>query len=140
VTNGQNVKLDHNPEDLTGYALWEQQNALTLGANGDDDGDRLQNLIEYALAGMNPHGTTPDLAPMLTADPDGKRRFSIQKRAGANGIAYMVQVSTTLAPNSWQAAGVLAGTTVEVDDADELVVAIESSVERVFVRLQVVEQ
>ncbi|MES2658294.1 MAG: hypothetical protein V4689_06730 [Verrucomicrobiota bacterium] len=69
-------------------------------AGADPDHDGISNLIEYALAGLNP--TTPDASPGTLID--GVVSFNKRDLAVTNGdVAYGIEESSTLgvAPDPW---------------------------------------
>jgi hypothetical protein len=85
------------------YATWAAAQAppVTGGPNGDSDHDGIANLVEYALA----------LDPAAADGPPGSFNgslLSFSKRADAvtnNDVTYAIQISTTLAANSWVEVG-----------------------------------
>ena len=115
------------------------------GANppdADADGDGTPNLLEYAF-GTDP--TAPDACPM-TCDfanvaGDGHLRLTVARNPAATNLAYQVQASGTLEPDSWSDAGIV----IEEDLPDRLVardpVPVSAAARRFMrVRVEVVTQ
>jgi len=97
------------------YTVWANQYPLVQGQSGNDDGDRLSNLGEFALGG-NP--TNPgDLGYPITFglnSAGGTNWFELvhAKRSDPNsGLLYYLQLSDDLGANGWTNAGyTVAGT------------------------------
>ncbi|MCW1915831.1 hypothetical protein OJ996_19750 [Luteolibacter sp. GHJ8] len=101
------------------------------GADPDQDG--LSNLLEYAIAGLDP--TAPDASPGTLVD--GVISFAKRDIAVANGdVAYAIEESTTLgaAPDFWTPV-----TTYIVNDASAISAEIPMTSPRHFARLSVSE-
>lgn len=135
VTGGLNVKVDHNPVDLSRYYIWAEGYGLTGGPDDDDDKDGVANIIESLLDGMDPTMADAGLLPNFEKSPDGKMRLTINKQTGADDVTVTVMLSTDL--TGWTAAGVMANTTVEVDNASQTVIAIDALHDVMFARLVV---
>ena len=136
VLGGLNVKLDHDPVDLSGYALWASENGVLGGPLDDDEFDGIGNLVEYGVAGMSPSLADAYLLPALAPDStDGRMRMVVGKRPGASDVEVTVRVSTNLA--DWFAAGELPGTMLEIDDAAQIVVSADQTLPSLFVKIQV---
>ncbi len=82
--------------DFTNYELFAMSRNLQQGPNGDDDGDGLSNLTEFAI-GTDPVGQANQL-PFPTRVAASEFRWSIPKQAEAieDGIRYEVSVSDDL--------------------------------------------
>lgn len=120
----------------TGYDSWVAENYPGLGAPGDDDdSDGVNNMIEVALAGMNPTVNDTGGTPAMTIS-GGNILMTISK-SGVAGFDYILEGSTTLANGSWTTNGL----TVVVDNATTLQVSrpINSGAECFFCRLRVVQ-
>ncbi len=63
------------------------------GPQDDDDKDGIPNLIEYALAGLDP--TVPDTVPKTITNGV----FSFAKRADVAGLSYAIEESIDLGAN-----------------------------------------
>ncbi|MEM8954805.1 MAG: CAP domain-containing protein [Verrucomicrobiota bacterium] len=114
VTNNKNVKVDHEPQHELTFSQWAAANGLFGNETGDDDKDGILNIVEFALAGLNPNSPDFDLVP-TALETDGKFTLTINKRPGVTGVSYIVYVSTNFV--DWTTAGV----TVEVDNASTLI-------------------
>ncbi|MCH7226874.1 sulfatase-like hydrolase/transferase [Haloferula sp. A504] len=83
------------------YALWAEFHQLRTGLDGDEDGDRLSNLGEYAWGG---HPTDPaDRGhPLQVSHAGGTLSFSFPRRSDPDaGLEDQVQSSPDLSPDSW---------------------------------------
>jgi uncharacterized protein YkwD len=138
VANGLNTKFDHQPVALSGYTVWADDLGLLGGPTDDDDFDGIANLVEYGIAGMS--GNVPDAAsfPVLVQLPSEAWEFSVNKRSGVADLAYTIEVSDDLL-GAWKAPGEIAGTSLTVDDANELTLQVEASVLQIFLRLKVTQ-
>jgi autotransporter-associated beta strand protein len=76
------------------YETWAILNNIPGGPNGDANNNGIPNLIEYALADGQARGT-------LTGNT-----LTFTKRGAPYGgdLTYLIETSTTLAPNSWTSA------------------------------------
>ena len=108
LTNGQiNTVFTDDPGALDGYDLllpppsdpdyddFAATHNLVLGPEGDDDGDNIPNLIEYAL-GLNP--TELSSIPKLTRTSETSATWTIPKNADAvgEGVTITAMVSSDL--------------------------------------------
>jgi hypothetical protein len=67
----------------------------------DADGDGLDNLVEYAFA-TNPNTPSTNAPGLPTAVKSGNNMiFTFTPSAGASGVTYAVEQSSSLAPDSW---------------------------------------
>ena len=101
----------------------------------DPDGDGVPNLLEYALGGD----------PMNAADAPKPRLVRTANTLGLtyprarSGLIYTVEISTTLAHDSWTAVGVTQDTTTPVGNLATATVLHDPSVPQRFLRLRVSE-
>ena len=126
---------------------WQIANNVS-DLNGDDDGDGIPNLAEYAF-NFNPHGAnTQPLNNSTAINPnDGLKyfMFTYPRRIGSNNLTYTVQTAPDLNSSSWSTPpgdvtevgatpsgdGVIENVTVRIGPA------ISSGNTRRFVRLQI---
>lgn len=135
VSDGLNVKLDHQPVMSTGYTAWSDNYGLVAGPEGDDDGDGMSNVMEWLLLGMEPKIADADALPQqFTRLAEGGWRISLDLRPEASDVSRQLQFSNDLV--NWQAAGVFAGTQLEVDTAEALTARTDGSHDQLFVRLR----
>ena len=136
ITGLLNTKLDHDPVDLSGYTLWALLNGVTGATTDDDDGDTVTNLVEYSIDNMDPTLQDGGLLPNFLHDiADGKMRYTLPKRAGATDIQYTLLISTDLV--TWLPASTHSATTIETNDATELVVSANNGETVLFAILQI---
>lgn len=126
---------------------WQTSNSIS-DLSGDDDGDGILNLAEYAF-NLNPNAnsSTPGTSTTAVNPGDSQRyfMFSYPRRINASGITYTVQTSPDMASNSWTTpVGQITetGTVPSGDGVTEIVTvrigpAISSSNTRRFVRVLV---
>ena len=127
----RNVKLA-----LTGYNLWTMLNGVTGGVFDDDEGDGVGNLVEYSIEGMDPNASDSGLLSNFTFDTgDGKMRYTLPKRVGTTDIQYTLLISTDLV--TWLPASTHSATTIETNDATELVVSANNGETVLFAILQI---
>ncbi|MEI6604593.1 MAG: Ig-like domain-containing protein, partial [Verrucomicrobiota bacterium] len=120
------------------YSSWAASNIVTGGETGDADHDGLTNLDEYTL-GTDPHISNLSL---LALAPAAANSFTLtfQARAasgtGYEGLTrkYDVQVSSDLAPGSWQN---VSGYTSIIGNGQSVVVTLPITQSRKFYRLNV---
>ncbi|HUF63673.1 MAG TPA: putative Ig domain-containing protein [Verrucomicrobiales bacterium] len=88
---------------LEGYAAWvlEQAGAGSLEAVDDPDLDGVVNLIEWAFA-LDPFRPDAQDLPQPEATPEGVL-LTVPRLRGDPRLSYSVEVSNTLAPDSWSA-------------------------------------
>ena len=95
--------MNGNPgsDDVTSYSSWKAFNGVT-DDDGDNDGDGLTNLMEYALGG-DPFGASLDLAPFaevrLFDDGGANEQYifmDVRRRLGADDVALVIEVSNSL--------------------------------------------
>lgn len=157
LANPSKADLDHNDpaewragkingtpgegEDTSGGGVtWEQWILLYPGTDdpaGDNDGDGLTNLMEFAL-GSNP--LLPSGPAPVTADwRDGRLTFTFTRSATAAGVTRTVQFSHDL--QTWTEDGALVDSTDNEDgtvtETWQASAPAEGAPARVFVRLKV---
>ncbi|MEM7144498.1 MAG: hypothetical protein AAF591_05150, partial [Verrucomicrobiota bacterium] len=132
VANGLNTKLDHKPVDVSGYNTFATTYGLSADMLEDEpgDGDGICNLIEYAVAGMNPTSNDGEMLPMFLHDlSDDKMRLTLNRRPDATDVQIEVMISTDL--SVWLEAGSHPTVSVETDDASQLIISFDAGT-RVF--------
>lgn len=112
------------------FTAVELINPAISGDTADPDGDRLANLMEYAL-GLAPK--SPSVSPVSTLDVNGYLALSVAKNPAAADIIWAAQVSGEA--SSWQPATPISGTQDPIFAARDGVP--KSSADRRFIRLQV---
>ncbi|MEI7532724.1 MAG: hypothetical protein WCK57_00010 [Verrucomicrobiae bacterium] len=91
------------------YSIWANQYQLVQGPNGNDDGDSLSNLGEFALGG-NPTNSS-DLGYPITyglkiAGGTNWFEYAYPKRSDPNsGLLYYLELATNLASPVWTNSG-----------------------------------
>lgn len=101
--NFDNFKIEISSTIKLGYEAFESGHNLVFGADGDDDGDGLKNLYEYAIGGNPTNAMVHGIQPSLIVNADGYARFSVAELTDPNrGVRYIVQASTNLADNVWE--------------------------------------
>lgn len=117
--------LPNESPSAEGFELWALAAGLSGGADGDDDSDRLSNLLEYAL-GLDP------LSPEATHGSfDGKTLsfFKGPEAAADASLVYTIETSTDLGP-PWTAV-------VATEDADSISYTLPAGPGSLFARLRV---
>ncbi len=111
-----------------GYSDWVTDNEVTLGPDGDDDGDGISNLVEYAL-GLDPQ--VPDGSP---GSFDGST-LSFAKTAGQRtDITYEIETSTDLGiADPWEVV------TPDLNDSTVISFTLPTAEARLFARLKVTQ-
>lgn len=83
-----------NATDLTDYETWATANTVSGGSDGDDDGDGISNLMEFALA-SDPH--TPSLEDLPQSSIiDGLLILTFTKTTAADNLSSMIEFSSDL--------------------------------------------
>ncbi|MGB0743671.1 MAG: putative Ig domain-containing protein [Opitutales bacterium] len=120
---------------LTGYEHYIEQNALSLGAPGeDDDEDSILNLIEVALDGFDPEVPDAHLLPGIEI-VDDTMVMTIQK-SGVKGLDYAIIGTDDLSADPWLSSGI----SILTDDATTLEVSVPMShADRYFLQLSVTQ-
>ena len=107
VGGGVNTYLDFDSVVLSelntssGFVTWLNSHSLVAGPNLDSDGDGLRNLVEYAL-GTSP--LVPDAISVLGNTVGGAIRMT-RRKGSVGGLAYSIESSTDLSPESWTTLG-----------------------------------
>lgn len=103
--------------DTWEMAKFGNTNAGANLANSDPDGDRLSNLLEFALGSDPLAATASPLLYELEQLGDGEHlRLTLPKNAAATNMTYIVETCDTL--NDWSTAN----TTIELNTATQLIV------------------
>lgn len=111
---------------------------------GDDDGDSIVNLLEYALAGdlTTSSRTTTSGRSILPEFDSINDTFSFLRRTDASnlGLVYTVQSSTTLDVNDWQTFSLSSASTSSVTESGFELVTVpisDNAPNQIFYRLLV---
>ncbi len=116
-----------------GYAL----SGNNAAANADPDGDRISNLIEFALGG-NP--SVPGQTTLPTVDMPDAVTLGLTFHRARSDVTYVVESSTTLAPDSWIPAYTIEKNADPASVGQDVTVEVPlSGATRKFLRLRVVE-
>ncbi len=123
------------------YPAWAAGHGLTGDdalPTADPDGDGEPNLLEFATGQAPLARTTRPLA--LVAGPDASRtvEYTRGRAAFADGWSFVVERSTSLAPDDWQVIDI-PGTVVGEDTlAERIAITLPSlASDRVFFRLRI---
>ncbi len=116
---------------LSGYGAWIASHPVN-GRNDpsyDPDKDARSNFMEYAL-GTDP--ATPDIANNLTYNFETlPPTINLTKPTNVDGVRYLLQTSTTLAPESWTEEE----SEIITDDASSFIASPTETPQRIFLRL-----
>ncbi|HEX2748518.1 MAG TPA: zinc-dependent metalloprotease family protein, partial [Verrucomicrobiales bacterium] len=116
------------------YSRWATANGVTQGPAGDDDGDRISNVVEF-MFDLNPHAFSKLPEPVLGAQG---LTWTLPKRQPAldDGLVYLVQTSADL--QTWVTAGTQgSGSTVVQDNTTAIAVRLGLVMPRRYMRLSV---
>jgi len=94
---------------LSAYTVWANAYQLVQGPYGDDDGDRLSNLYEFAIGG-NPTNASdvgyPITYKLNTTGGTNWLQYVYPMRNDPNsGLLYSLQLADNLAPAAWTNSG-----------------------------------
>jgi hypothetical protein len=137
VPEGYSIAFNHNSgtqiallRNTSGFDAWAAINGVTGGPTGDSDNDGVDNLVEYALdTNINGHD------PGLGSFSGNTLSFTKRAEAVANGdVSYAIEISTTLAPDSWTAQTSPPAT----DNSTTISFTLPTGQGRVFARLRIV--
>ncbi|MEO0795571.1 MAG: hypothetical protein AAFX93_10425 [Verrucomicrobiota bacterium] len=136
-----NLNLEIAPPSggLNGFEKFESDYSIAFGHDGDDDGDGLVNLLEYAFGGHPKQSRDAAHRPRLRIDRSNGTdvmEFEFRRlKDEESGIIYRVQISNDL--RTWNNTNLT--TTVEPDSPEFEMVKLEipSDVMPTFVRLEV---
>lgn len=114
-----------------GFEAWAISKGVPLNENNDDDLDGIPALVEYAL------GLDPDKFDQLPGLLPSGENFSITFDKGATAasdpkITYVIETTTTLAPNDWMPANLM------VENGASIMATLPKDQDRMFVRLRVI--
>ncbi|NDA67641.1 MAG: hypothetical protein EBY09_13535, partial [Verrucomicrobia bacterium] len=85
---------------LSAYTVWANQNLLTQGPNGDDDGDGNTNYFEF-IAGLDPKNPSSVFAVKIARVPGQSNQAAISFKPIVAGRTYTVKSSDSLASGTW---------------------------------------
>ncbi len=134
----ENVSLSFtlavNP--VSNFSTWVAEQGITdTTINADPDGDGLENLLEYFLAG-NPGQASQEEAPELIAGPDSVR-LGFWHLKSATDVTGTVEWSDTLEADSWTSTGVTSEITIDEPTREYIEATIPAGSPSRFVRLRV---
>ncbi len=86
-------------EPLTSFRTWAEETGIAQGPLGDDDGDGVENLLEFALGG-DPRDASDRPLPAWEGDS-----FAFRQASGLRGIEWQIEVSEDL--SDWETAAIL---------------------------------
>ena len=117
-------------ESVDGYDAWVTSNNITGGPLGDDDGDGLDNLSEYAVS-ENPtithSGSTFD--------------YVHKQRTDDPSLTYTVETNTNLVFGSWTNIGyTILGTNVTGGTYDDVTNSVPTDGPQSYIRLKITDQ
>ena len=92
---------------LEGYGLWALSFDLADGATGNDDGDALDNLSEYALGGNPTNAADLGYPIHFTIDSTNATYVHPQLSDPDSGIRYVVETTDNLVSNVWEPVGLM---------------------------------
>ncbi|MEM6886320.1 MAG: arylsulfatase [Verrucomicrobiota bacterium] len=99
-----NIKLTSSGT-ATGFTQFAEDNGLSGGITGDDDGDGWSNALEFVF-GLNPNGPDTMTGPQVSIAPDGGDNYLTltfpRSKEADLFTALRVWRSLTLASDSWE--------------------------------------
>lgn len=93
------VVMERNPD----YVAWKDNYSLAQGADGNDDGDQLNNFAEFALGGDPTNSNDIGYVPSLGSEGGGVEYVHVQRRDATLG--YSLELSDNLVSNVWTTGG-----------------------------------
>jgi hypothetical protein len=126
------VIIQDKPFDAWRFAAFtapELADPSISGESADPDGDRLANLIEFAL-GLDP--MSADTSPVAMTDADGYLALSVPKNPAATDLIWSAEVGDDL--QTWTPAFVLADTESTFEARDNV---LKSAAEKRLIRLKI---
>jgi hypothetical protein len=129
----------------TPYEKWAAPYSLSGGLLGNDDGDRLDNLSEYALGGNPTNPADPGILPSFGKMGGGSAYFEYVYRrriAPDSGVSYQVQLTDDLVSNDWKTNGVVELGAGDIDGVFESVTNEIPTIGKTnqFIRLRITTQ
>ena len=89
-------------QGMAPYALWSHQHGLSAD---DDDGDGVDNLLEFAFGGNPTNPSENGYLPRFGTSENGLRY--VYPRRKDSGLAYELETTTNLISGTWTHAGVV---------------------------------
>jgi hypothetical protein len=126
---GKKIDLPADP-----FPNWVEEHDVIGGPTGDDDGDGINNLLEYALDG-DPQ--VPDNEKPKVVKNGDKLEYSFKKRKGDSKLRYEVKTRSSLTAGDWQAVGTDEQLVTEGSEFDEVKHEIPETGTTTFIRLDV---
>jgi len=120
--------------ELTGYDAWAAANGVGTG-DVDDDGDGMDNLLEYALDG-NPTNMVDDVDPVFTK-VGGDFEYAYKQRNDDPNLTYTVEVCPDLSAGNWADSGTTAVPTGSAGAYDSVKHTIPAGSNQSYIRLKV---
>ena len=120
-------------ESDTNYSIWAEYHDLSGDPEDDDDGDKLSNIIEFAL-GLDPNTSSALPTPVWSA---AGLTWNITKNSDADedGLEVLVEVSDDC--GQWIPAGTNSSSVVLADSDTELSVRLNAGLQGYYMRLNV---
>jgi acetyl esterase/lipase len=124
------------------YGLWAQTHSLSGGPLDNDDGDQLNNLVEYALGGNPTNPADVGIVPEFGIISDGGSASCIYRRRTAedSGVSYPLELTDNLVSNDWKTTGFTETGAGDIDGIFESVTNEISTLGKTneFIRLRIV--
>jgi uncharacterized protein (TIGR03790 family) len=128
------------------YDVWAAEYGLIGGAHGDDDGDGVNNLIEYSLGGNPTNSLNQGYHPVSSIYRAGGTNWMdyvyLRRYVEDSGLTYSIELNDDLLLTNWISAGYLelpaAGSLNR--DFETVTNRIEMNEDRNFIRLRIQEK
>lgn len=139
------VYMDHlkfeiwspDSSNKTGFEKFEEDYGLTGGPLGDDDGDGVSNLDEYAFGGHPRSGNNSGQRPVGRMTDHGFEYIYVRSTDANKGIRYRLEQSDSLIETNWTSTGFTVTVGGENNGFETVTNEILTAASRKFIRLNV---